>query len=112
MQNPALSVTTLYDWNILVLPTDEEIFVGLVRQQPETLPPFLQPEEGEELLPYMLNNSSAIKEFDKLRGVGFTEAGERYVVIGQPSDPTGMIRLSVSQMMSADEIRWKYDFAE
>lgn len=112
MQNSTLSVTTLYEWNILVLPTEEEIFVGLVRQEPETLPPFLQPGDGDELLPFMLTNSSAIKEFDKQRGVGFTTSGERYVVVGQPSDPTGMIRMSVSQMMTADDIRWKYDFAE
>lgn len=112
MQNNATSVQTLFDWNILILPTKEEIFVGIVRQLPEPLPPLLQPEQGDELLPFMLTNSDPIKDFDKQRGVGFTESGERYVVVGEPSDSTGMIRFSLQQMMSADEIRWKYEFTD
>lgn len=102
---------TLFHWNILVLPSDEEIFVGL-RQRPETVPPFKPPEAQDELLPFTLRNSSPIKEFDKTRGVGFTESGRRYVVIGQPCDPTGMIRLSINQMMPPEDIRWKYDFID
>lgn len=107
----ANTVMTLFHWNILVLPSNEEIFVGL-RHRPETVPPFLPPEEDDELLPFTLRNSSPITSFDKAKGVGFTESGRRYVVIGQPSDPTGMIRLSVNQMMQPEDIRWKYEFAD
>lgn len=110
MENRADAVMTLYHWNILVLPSEQEIFVGL-RQRPETVPPF-KPVDNDELLPFTLRNSSPIKKFDQARGIGFTESGRRYVVIGQPSDPTGMIRLSVSQMMPAEDIRWKFSFAD
>lgn len=102
---------TLYHWNILVLPSNQEIFVGL-RQRPETVPPFKPADDDNELLPFTLRNSSPIQEFDVSRGIGFTESGRRYVVIGQPSDPTGMIRMSVSQMMPAEDIHWKFSFAE
>lgn len=105
------TVMTLFNWNILVLPGEEEIFVGL-RQRPETVPPFKPAEEDDELLPFTLRNSSPIKDFDEKRGIGFTESGRRYVVIGQPSDPTGIIRLSVNQMMPPEDIQWKYDFIE
>jgi hypothetical protein len=111
MENNANSVMTLFHWNILILPSDEEIFVGL-RQRPETVPPFKPAEEEDELLPFTLRNSSPITDFDHKRGIGFTESGRRYVVIGQPSDPTGMIRLSVNQMMPPEDIRWKYDFID
>ena len=110
MENHADKVMTLFHWNILVLPGDEEIFVGL-RQRPETVPPF-KPVDEDEPLPFTLRNSSPIKSFDRQRGIGFTESGRRYVLIGEPSDPTGIIRLSVSQMMPADKICWKYDFAD
>lgn len=106
-QNPTM---TLFHWNILILPGDKEIFVGL-RHRPETVPPF-KPADDDEVLPFLLRNSSPIKTFERRRGIGFTESGRRYVVIGEPSDPTGMIRLSVSQMMSAENIHWKYEFAE
>ena len=109
MSTAANSVMTLFHWNILMLPSGEEIFVGL-RHRPDTMPPFLPPEDDDSLLPFTLRNSSPITEFDKDRGVGFTASGRRYVVIGQPSDPTGMIRLSVSHMMSEDDIQWKYPF--
>lgn len=111
MEQAQEKVMTLFHWNILVLPGDEEIFVGL-RHRPETVPPFKPAEDGDELLPFTLRNSSPIKDFDLSRGIGFTESGRRYVVIGQPSDPTGMIRLSVNQMMAPEAIRWKYDFIE
>jgi hypothetical protein len=111
MNNKADAVMTLYHWNILVLPDEQEIFVGL-RQRPETVPPFKPADDEDELLPFTLRNSSPIREFDQSRGIGFTESGRRYVVIGQPSDPTGMIRLSVSQMMPATDIQWKYSFAD
>lgn len=101
---------TLFHWNILILPGGQEIFVGL-RRRPETVPPF-KPADDDEVLPFLLRNSSPIRDFDRSRGIAYTESGRRYVVIGQPSDPTGMIRLSVSQMMSADDIQWKYAFAE
>jgi len=100
---------TLFHWNILVLPSEEEIFVGL-RQRPEVVPPFKPPEAGDELLPFTLRNSSPIETFDKNRGIGFTKSGRRYVVIGKPSDPTGMIRRSVENMLEAEIIRWKYEF--
>lgn len=109
MQSATDSMVTLFDWNILVLPTDEEIFVGL-REKPATVPPFLPP-DGDNPLPFILTNSSPIDHFDANTGVGFTESGSRYVVIGQPSDPTGMIQFSVKQMLPAEHIRWKYDFA-
>ncbi|WP_438971033.1 hypothetical protein [Methylophaga sp.] len=109
--NAQETVMTLYHWNILTLPSEEEIFVGL-RQRPEVVPPFKPQEEGDELMPFTLRNSSPIKEFNKTRGVGYTQSGRRYVVIGQPSDPTGMIRLSVSQMMSVEDIQWKFDFID
>lgn len=111
MVNSSNTVMTLFHWNILVLPSDQEIFVGL-RHRPETVPPFLPPDEDDELLPFTLRNSSPITDFDKSKGIGYTESGRRYVVIGQPSDPTGMIRLSVNQMMPAEDIRWKYDFSD
>ena len=102
-------VMTLFHWNILVLPSDQEIFVGL-RHRPDTVPPFLPADADDMLLPFTLRNSSPITNFDKATGIGFTESGRRYVVIGQPNDPTGMIRLSVEQMIPAEAIRWKYDF--
>ncbi len=102
---------TLFHWNILVLPGKEEIFVGL-RHRPETVPPFKPADDDDELLPFTLRNSSPIKEFNENTGVGFTQSGKRYVVIGKPSDPTGMIRLSVDQMMQQEDIRWKYDFID
>lgn len=105
------SAITLYHWNILILPDEREIFVGL-RQRPETVPPFLPPENQDELLPFQLQNSSAISQFDEHSRVGFDVDGTRYVVIGNPDDPSGMIRFSVNQMMKADEIRWKYQFQE
>ncbi|KGM06259.1 hypothetical protein LP43_2132 [Methylophaga thiooxydans] len=110
MNDNANIVMTLYHWNILILPSDEEIFVGL-RQRPEVVPPFKPPEDGDELLPFTLRNSSPIKEFDEHRGVGFTQSGRRYVVIGKASDPTGMIRFSVENMMAPNAIRWKYEFS-
>lgn len=109
MTTTSNTVMTLYHWNILILPSDEEIFVGL-RQRPEVVPPFKPPEGGDELLPFTLRNSSPINEFDDKRGVGFTQSGRRYVVIGKPSDPTGMIRFSVEKMMPVEAIRWKYPF--
>lgn len=111
MTQSAAAVFTLFHWNILVLPTEEEIFVGL-RKRPETVPPFLPPENNDEILPYTLQNSSAITEFNPQNGVGFDRDGRRYIVIGPASDPTGMIRFSVSQMLQAKHIRWKYDFGE
>jgi hypothetical protein len=63
-------------------------------------------------LPFILQNSSAISEFNDKTGVGFDSDGSRYVLIGKASDPTGMIRFSVGQMMKPDEIRWKYEFID
>lgn len=109
MSSPTDHVMTLLYWNILILPSEQEIFVGL-RQRPEVIPPFKPPQDGDELLPFTLRNSSPITEFNEKRGVGFTQSGRRYVVIGKPSDPTGMIQFSVEKMMPAADIRWKYDF--
>lgn len=109
MTSAANTVMTLYNWNILILPSGEEIFVGL-RQRPETVPPFKPVDEEDELLPFTLRNSSPIKEFNQAQGIGYTESGKRYVVIGQASDPTGLIRLSVDQMMPAEQIKWKFPF--
>lgn len=100
---------TLFNWNILILPDEQEIFVGL-RQRPETVPPFLPPENSDELLPFTLQNSSVIKNFDENRQVGFDANGTRYVMIGQPCDPTGMIQFSIKQMMKPEDIHWKYAF--
>ena len=111
MTSAADTVMTLYHWNILILPSGEEIFVGL-RQRPETVPPFKPVDEEDELLPFTLRNSSPITEFNPARGIGYTESGRRYVVIGSASDPTGMIRLSVDQMMPAEQINWKYPFSD
>ncbi len=110
MNSPNESMVTLFDWNILVLPTNEQIFVGL-RERPPTVPPFLPPDDDDSPLPFVLTNSSPIERFDEETGVGYTESGGRYVVIGQPRDPTGMIQFSVNQMLPAKQIRWKYDFA-
>ena len=111
MQNTTKSVYTLFNWNILILPTDEEIFVGLC-SRPETVPPFAPPDAADDLLPFILQNSSSITEFNDKTGVGFDKDGSRYVVLGKPSDPTNMIRFSVWQMMKQDEIRWKYEFID
>ncbi|SFK51923.1 hypothetical protein [Methylophaga sulfidovorans] len=111
MTRAANTVMTLYHWNILILPSGEEIFVGL-RQRPETVPPFKPADEEDELLPFTLRNSSPITEFKQTQGIGYTESGRRYVVIGQPSDPTGLIRLSVTQMMPTEQINWKYPFSD
>ena len=111
MNNTAKSVYTLFNWNILILPTDEEIFVGLCNR-PETVPPFAPLDAADDLLPFILQNSSAISEFNDKTGVGFDSDGSRYVLIGKASDPTGMIRFSVWQMMKPDEIRWKYEFID
>ncbi len=102
---------TLLHWNILILPSETEIFVGL-RQRPETVPPFLPPDDADALQPFVLHNSSEIAEFNAQTGVGFDKDGKRYVVLGNPNDPTNMIRFSVSQMLPADDIRWKYAFME
>lgn len=102
---------TLFHWNILILPSDTEIFVGL-RHRPETVPPFAPPDDADKLQPFILHNSSEIKEFDDQRSLGFDKDGKRYVLLGKPSDPTNMIRFSISQMMQADDIRWKYEFAD
>ncbi len=102
---------TLFNWNILILPDEQEIFVGL-RQRPETVPPFLPPENSDEILPFTLQNSSVIKDFDENRQVGFDANGTRYVMIGQPGDPTGMIQFSIKQMMKPGDIHWKYAFNE
>lgn len=111
MNNTAKSVYTLFNWNILILPTDEEIFVGLCNR-PETVPPFAPPGAADDLLPFILQNSSAITEFNDQTGVGFDSDGSRYVLLGKASDPTGMIRFSVGQMMQPEEIRWKYEFID
>jgi len=111
MNNTAKSVYTLFNWNILILPSDEEIFVGLCNR-PTTVPPFAPPVAADDLLPFILQNSSAIAEFNNQTGVGFDSDGSRYVLPGKASDPTGMIRFSVGQMMQADEIRWKYEFID
>jgi len=105
------SVQTLFNWNILILPTDEEIFVGL-SNRPEVVPPFAPPTASDNLLPFILQNSGAITEFNDKTGVGFDSDGSRYVVLGKPADPTGMIRFSVGQMMKTEEIRWKYAFID
>ena len=102
---------TLFNWNILILPGEQEIFVGL-RHRPEVVPPFLPPEDSDEILPFTLQNSSVIKDFDENRQVGFDDDGTRYVMIGQPGDPTGMIQLSIQQMMKPEDIHWKYAFSE
>lgn len=101
---------TLYNWNILRLPDDREIFVGLC-QRPEVVPPFAPPQQADELLDFTLHNSDPIDRFDLHSGVGFTLSGNRYVLLGPPSDPSGLIRFSVGEMMQPDDIRWKYDFA-
>lgn len=111
MTKHANTAITLHQWNILILPTEEEIFVGL-RHRPETIPPFQPPAEDDEILPFMLNNSNPITEFDNKTGIGYTDNGTRYVVLGKPSDPTGFIRNSVAQMMQEKSINWKYDFLE
>ncbi|AFI84609.1 hypothetical protein Q7A_1791 [Methylophaga nitratireducenticrescens] len=111
MNNTAKSVYTLFNWNILILPTDEEIFVGLCNR-PETVPPFAPPGAADDLMPFILQNSGAISEFNDKTGVGFDRDGSRYVVLGKASDPTNMIRFSVRQMMKPDEIRWKYEFID
>jgi len=111
MQNTTKSVYTLFNWNILILPSDAEIFVGLCNR-PETVPPFAPPDAADDLLPFILQNSSAIKEFNDNTGVGFDSDGSRYVLLGNACDPTGMIRFSVGQMMKPDEIRWKYEFID
>lgn len=111
MKNTAKSVYTLFNWNILILPSDVEIFVGLCNR-PATVPPFAPPDSADDLLPFILQNSSAIEEFNDKTGVGFDSDGSRYVLLGKASDPTGMIRFSVRQMMSAEAIRWKYDFID
>lgn len=100
---------TLFNWNILILPSDIEIFVGL-RHRPETIPPFLPAEGSDTIQPFVLHNSSEIKEFNEQSGVGFDSNGKRYVILGNPNDPTNVIRFSITQMMPADDIRWKYDF--
>lgn len=105
------SVQTLFNWNILILPTDEEIFVGL-GNRPDTVPPFAPPAASDDLLPFILQNSSVITEFNDKTGVGFDSDGSRYVVLGKPADPTGMIRFSISQMMPKHSIRWKYAFID
>lgn len=102
---------TLFHWNILILPSDTEIFVGL-RHRPETVPPFLPPEGSDALQPFVLHNSSEIKDFDDQRSLGFDKDGKRYVLLGKPSDPTNMIRFSIAQMVQANDIRWKYDFTD
>jgi hypothetical protein len=102
---------TLFFWNILVLPSGEEIFVGL-RERPETIPPFLPADDSDELLPFILHNSDAIESFDKETGIGHTKTAVRYVLIGQPNDPTGIIQFSVSQLMREQQAQWKYPFAE
>ena len=111
MSQASEKAITLFNWNILILPSDTEIFVGL-RQRPETLPPFLPPEGSDTVQPFLLHNSSEIKAFNDQNGVGFDSDGKRYVILGNPNDPTNVIRFSISQMMPADDIRWKYDFAE
>lgn len=102
---------SLFNWNILILPSDTEIFVGL-RQRPKTMPPFLPADDSDAVQPFMLHNSSEIKVFNDHSGVGFDRDGKRYVIFGNPNDPTNMIRFSITQMMQADDINWKYDFAD
>lgn len=105
------SVQTLFNWNILILPTGKEIFVGLCNR-PDVIPPFAPPTASDDLLPFLLQNSSVITEFNVKTGVGFDSDGSRYVVLGKPSEPTGMIRFSISQMMKAQDIHWKYAFID
>lgn len=111
MNQSTNAVITLFHWNILILPSDREMFVGL-RERPEVIPPFAPPEDADQIQPFILHNSSEITEFDDKTSVGFDKDGKRYVLIGPASDPTNMIRFSISQMMPADDIRWKYAFAE
>lgn len=111
MNTASNQAITLFNWNILVLPSDVEIFVGL-RQRPETVPPFAPPENADTLQPFMLHNSSEITEYNRQTGVGFDQDGKRYVLLGKPGDPTNMLRFSVSQMMPAEDIHWKYAFSE
>ena len=102
---------TLFQWNILILPSDNEIFVGLCKR-PETVPPFAPPDDADQIQPYILHNSNEIVEFNDKTGVGFDKNGRRYVVIGKPNDPTNIIRFSINQMMPVKDIRWKYAFAD
>lgn len=110
MNRAADLMVTLLHWNILILPSDVEIFVGL-RQRPETVPPFLPPDAADQLQPFVLHNSSEISEFNAQTGVGFDKDGKRYVLLGNPGDPTNMLQFSVSQMLPAADIRWKYPFS-
>ena len=111
MNNTSNPVMTLSYWNILILPTGEEIFVGL-RQRPEALIPENSHDSDDQLLPFTLHNSDPIQEFDANTGFGKTDTGQSYVLIGEPSDLHGMIHFSVSQMMRAEDIQWKYDFTD
>lgn len=111
MNNTTDLAVTLFHWNILILPSDTEIFVGL-RQRPATVPPFLPPDAADQLQPFVLHNSSEISDFNDQTSVGFDKKGNRYVLLGPPGDPTNMIRFSITQMVAADDIRWKYDFAD
>ena len=111
MTDSTKPVTTLSYWNVLILPTGEEIFVGL-RQRPESMVPEVSHDGDDQLLPFALHNSDPIESIDTSNGFGLTRSGQTYMLIGDPSDPHGMIRFSVSQMMRNDDIQWKYDFAD
>lgn len=111
MTDSANPVNTLSYWNVLILPTGEEIFVGL-RQTPENLVTDSSNDQGDDLLPFSLHNSDPIETLDTESGFGKTRTGQSYVLIGGPSDPHGMIRFSVSQMMRPEDIHWKFEFAD
>jgi len=111
LNSAADTVITLFHWNILTLPSGEEIFVGL-RHRPETMPPFALPKNDDELMPFTLRNSSPIECFNQKQGVGYTRSGRRYVVIGKPSDPAGIIQMSINKALPAETINWKYAFGE
>ena len=109
MSEIAKSPITLLNWNIVDFESGAAIFVGLRRTPPNYVMQHLA-EEGWFRLDCSFRNSSAIVDFDPSTGIGHTQSGRRYVLVGKPSDTTGLIRKSVETIFKDDKYRYRFDF--
>ncbi|MCC5796299.1 MAG: hypothetical protein JJU48_03100 [Methylophaga sp.] len=109
MNETAKSPITLLNWNIVEFEAGSAIFVGLRRSPPNFVMQHAA-EDGWFRLDCSFRNSTTIEHFDPSKGIGHTQSGRRYVLLGKPSDTTGLIRKSVETIFKNDKFKYRYKF--
>jgi hypothetical protein len=100
---------TLFHWNILELPDNQAIFVGL-QHRPERDNIQKHDITADILLNYSFRQSTAIQLFDEISGQGVTRSGRQYHCLGLPSDPKNLIRKVVKLKFGLLPCRFRYEF--